>query len=354
MSEYRSSLKQFINDHPVVAQHISQLDCHIVAFLLGRKLARNYQSMGAIVHDCICRVSQLVGSQIPSMFADEASATLDWPDKSKPSSSSTSSIAMVMYDEQSNVINLPDLLATKGFVVDTHVKNKAGLEAVITSITTTTVNLKTDTECVSAPGSEFMSSMWTIVKQKALPHEIDLERFSFSMSREFKIHVMKAKILLELNTLSEKHNGCNNGLQVFSKPNSVKTTKSYKTGSLVLVPTTMKIMHKLGEKVSLPSSALPVHTDLDDVHFWLAAPAAISASNPEGLAAPSWFLEVCQDADGANLAMSHVKVDSVQIPVYKNIKAVGIGESLLAIQPSALNQAPKAKSEPAKKKAKKN
>jgi hypothetical protein len=172
-----------------------------------------------------------------------------------------------------------------------------------------------------------------------------LARFSFKVSREYEAQVIKRKIVLETNEMYRKYQDCEAGLEVFVKPNLIRTNRSFRAGSLVLVPISTKIIHKFGDKSCVPPSALRVETEVDHVQFWLGKPTAMNATSTEGMVVPFWYLETSSDPDVCNMSMTYVRGDAIRIPVYKNIKPVPSGQAIVGAEsvPEAQDAAPKKK-----------
>lgn len=336
MHEYRAAVQPYIASHDPVRAHLNRMDCDIVRFLLGRKLQRKYQSMEAVVHDFYKTVSSAVNANIPSRFEVHASTTEDYIDK-QPVQCMSTSMAMVQYDSSSNISNLSEVLASKGYLVGVMVKHRSGAEGTIASVSNTNVAVQTEAgDSTDAPASQFLASEWTIVRPKTGPHLLDLARFSFSSSQEFEAQVIKSRIMLAINELSRKHQDCEGGVEVLVKPNMVRAKRSFKTGSLVMVPTSMRIMYKIGTKSCVPTSGLRVETDISHIQFWLVKPTTMTTSSTEGIVVPFWYLETSSDPDAHNLAMTlSDQGGSIKIPVYKNIKAVLSGEALVGQEVSA-------------------
>jgi hypothetical protein len=346
MNEYRVTLKPFLAKHDNVRMMIHRMDCDMIRFLLGRRLSRNYKCMEAIIHDFYKLVSEAAAEVVPSRFADAAALTEDWPLKTQPTQGSSSALAMVKYDENSRVVNLEEVLASKGYTIGATIKQcKGGMEGVISGITNDTVSVTHGEGCTDVPASQLLASEWTIVKPKAGPQMLDLARFSFKASREYEVQVIKAKIVLEMNEMSRKHQDCEAGLEVFVKPNLIRTNRSFRAGSLVLVPISTKIIHKFGDKSCVPPSALRVETEVDHVQFWLGKPTAMNATSTEGMVVPFWYLETSSDPDVCNMSMTYVRGDAIRIPVYKNIKPVPSGQAIVGAEsvPEAQDAAPKKK-----------
>ena len=205
MNEYRGTLNAAGAQHPELFKLTHNLDCDIVRFMLGRRLARQYTCVGGIIHDFYEVVSNLTGKTLQSRFEHDAATTLDWPDKPQASKTSgATALTMVNYDQNSRVTNIAEVLAVRGFVVGTCVKSKQHPEALITSMTNESVSLAVADTTVDVPASSFLANEWTITKPKAQPQQIDLRKFSFESSIDYSIQVMKAKIMIDVAVLTEK------------------------------------------------------------------------------------------------------------------------------------------------------
>ena len=94
-----------------------------------------------------------------------------------------------------------------------------------------------------------------------------------------------------------------------------------------MVPTTTKIQHKLApHKFALTS--IVVQTAMQDVQFIVSSPGQVTLSSDEGLVAPFWYVETTDDQGSVNMALAVVKCDHCQIPVYRNIKPIQVGDVL--------------------------
>jgi hypothetical protein len=282
----------------------------------------------SIAHDFFVEVSSITGSSIDSPYKQHA--IVAEPAKENSSSSNANKhnqLDMTEMTADGRVANLSKVLLAAGFVVGSHVKRADGVIAKLAGVDDDRVRLMLDDSLSSSMEiTAFLKENWVMYQPKTGPEVVCASKLIVMDNLEYSAHVMKARIMLELDGLTQKHQKCNDFLKVFNKPKSVQVDTGVAKGNLVLVPTTTRISHKLGDLGSRTSDNLYVGDIMGNVQFWLMA----HSGGENSFVAAFWNVQFVTEADKANMEVHHIKtsIDKLTIPVLKNLVKLSPGDTL--------------------------
>eukprot|EP00434_Breviolum_minutum_P001426 symbB.v1.2.001255.t1/scaffold65.1/size366479/2 len=162
------------------------------------------------------------------------------------------------------------LLKEKGFKVGQSVRMKKDQKTsgILVEITGEQVKIDMGKGLIrKVPSKEFLSDSWAVFIPKPLPTLIT--DFSCSLPHEnfeMRMHITKAKISLELQQLTEEHQGCYESLSLQTKPGRAAiVTKKVAVKKLVLIPTTLRVSSQIRDS-TLKDQTWEIKTDLADAY----------------------------------------------------------------------------------------
>jgi hypothetical protein len=307
-----------------------RMSIDMVKLLLGKKtMTKRYERLESIAHDFVADMASSLGTSVDSPYKDHA--VVAEPIK-EPSSNSGASkhthLDMTEMTADGRVANGSKMLLAAGFTVGCNVKRSDGAAAILAEVTDDRVKLKTAHDVVcSMDITSFLKEAWSVFTPKSGPEVVDASKLNVKDCLEYSAAVMKARILLELDALTQKHQKCVDRIKVFNKPKNVQVVDHIAKGQLVLVPTTTRILHKPGDLSSRVADVVYVGNVKNDVQFWLMAPAGAENSFVAGF----WHVQFTSEIDKANMEMFDVKtsIDKLTIPALRNSVKVSPGDALL-------------------------
>lgn len=330
MVDCRQTLKGCSANGDALMNAFQTLGTEMVKLLLGRKsMRKKYDHLESIAHDFVEEVSSICGRAIDSPYKQFAVA----PEPTKELSSSSTAnkhthLDMTEVTADGRVADVSRLLLAAGFTLGAHIRRADSTTAILVAVEGEKVRLSlNDSAFALMDIPQFLKEQWIVYTPKAGPELVDACKLIAGNCVEYSAQVMKARILLELDALTIKYQKLIEGVQVFNKPKSVQVSSAWQKGQLVIVPTTTRISHKLGDMTIRVSDHLYINGGMDDAQFWLTAPPSSDA----GFVAPFWSVQVTNEADKANMELIHAKtvIDKLFIPVYKNTVKLSPGDVLM-------------------------
>ena len=244
------------------------------------------------------------------------------------------------YDAAGKVSNALQLILGMGFSIGSLVAKKSD-----NSIKGTIVNADNNevTILIEENGSSdnflttsFLANEWSILP-KVKPQEFidDWMNFHPSSSAEFETFSMKALISTELSKLTHSHTDHLPSLRLQTKPyKSRYVTASIPKGKLILVPSSMKV--ECASEYKKPDQAMFHVCEFNGLKFWLNATIVLPGTKATPFICPTWFIEYTTDPDQVNLEIKSLgpfgDQRKVNIPVFRNTKALNAGDQLFAMQ----------------------
>lgn len=273
MTEVRALLKQVGEtwlSHPQCVNAMGLFECSCVDVVLQRKTKEQYDSLAAVCNDVVVLLSAITKQEIPNRW-EHATAAVKMPAVEKPKQSD---VPFRELAEDGSMKDPGSLLKEKGFKVGQSVRMKKDQKTsgILVEITGEQVKIDMGKGLIrKVPSKEFLSDSWAVFIPKPLPTLIT--DFSCSLPHEnfeMRMHITKAKISLELQQLTEEHQGCYESLSLQTKPGRAAiVTKKVAVKKLVLIPTTLRVSSQIRDS-TLKDQTWEIKTDLADACFWLS------------------------------------------------------------------------------------
>lgn len=326
MVDVRLLVNQTVTQVVHVKHLLHILDTDLIRLLLGRKMQKKYEHPESVIHDFMLDVNSRTSDLLPLKYQSFALEPEPIQEPSKSSNDRSSNLDMKELTSDGRVADMSKDLACAGFEIGANVRRKDGVVGMISAVTADKVVLKLDGLAdVTMNISAFIKDGWRQFQQKSGPEAVDPSKLFASSCLEYEAHKMKARIMIELVELSEKHEKALCNLVAFNKPRSVQVTCSFSKGALFLVPTTFRISHKQESKEAHSSDQHSLGPVMQGVQFSLLQPGQ------NDFVSVFWYVQVVHEVEKANVELVQWKsqgVPNLSIPCYKNIVKLQAGDCL--------------------------
>jgi hypothetical protein len=263
------------------------------------------------------------------------------------------------FTDDAKLENAVQMVAERGFRIGMSVCRKAdNFRAHIEDMQGDQVTLRTvKCEQVVATVSSFLNGEWAEYEPKPEPEELlNWTQYSPQHSLDFKIQRVKGLIMWELHELTVKHSAVLENLKVFLKPKKeVFASKGFEKGKLIIVPSTLKVDHKVGGGLDVvPANAVNIGTLLGDgadkVRFWLVPTVVMPKANASkcstnAFVCPFFMVRIVHEIDEGNMEIvpnmdkHNGNAESPTIPVMRNRKAIKAMDCLTMYVPKVERKA---------------